>query len=41
MALSKYLELTRELRDQRIYRLIIESCSMSDEAFEQILKGIK
>jgi len=40
-AIRKYLEVARDLHDQRVYRLIIESCYMQDDAFEMILKGIK
>jgi len=39
-ALRKYMEMTKELNDQKIHKLIIESCGMKDMTFALLLDGV-
>ena len=39
-ALATYLGAVREIPEKRVFRLIIDSCDMKDDAFAIILDGI-
>ena len=39
-ALKVYLETTASIPDKRVYRLVLDTCGITDESFSTILAGI-